>query len=120
MPKKIIFESAVHQFVTATQEILEELKAKQDARFENWSKTVASWKFEYKGPKVMLLSWSTPKPGEKLIEYSQAQFYTRGDSEKFVQKQREMDLIGVSGDEVGKSNRTYFKDISLKVLVEAN
>ena len=119
MPKKILFESAVHQFVTATQEILEDLKTKKDGRLETWSKTVASWQFEYKGPKIMLLKWTSPKQGERLIEYSQAKFYTRGDSEKFVQRQREMDLIGVAGDDVEKGNRTYFKEISLKVLAEA-
>lgn len=116
MPKKILFESAVHQMVVATRGLLDDLKNKRDSRFEPWSACVATWKFEYLGPKKMMLRWTQPSSGERLIDYSDAQFYTRGDADAFVQKQRERSLIGVGEDNVSQGNHNFFRKESESLL----
>jgi hypothetical protein len=118
MPKKIFFESAVHQFVAATQELLQDLKT-SPGDYQKAIACVDSWTFEYTGPKQMKIRWSLPKSGETVIDFTPAQFYTRGDSESFVSKQKARDLIDANRDQVFQQNRDFFKKLSRQVLTDA-
>lgn len=118
MPKKILFECAVHQLLAATQDILQGFKCSSEGYLTAIS-CVDSWEFEYLGPKQMRLSWSLPTPGEIVINYTSAQFYTRGDVENFVTKQKMRDLIDSGYDQICQQNRDFFKALSRQVLNSA-
>lgn len=119
MPKKIFFESAVHQFVMAAREFLQETQKVDRDLFHKYESCVSTWEFKYLGPKQMVLSWKNPGQGESLVEYPGAQFYVRGDDSSFVQKQKDSLLVGLESDPVSNQNRAYFKTLAIEILKKA-
>lgn len=78
MPKKIRFESAVHQFFVAADRHraqLENLRSADANLFADWiQQTVV----DYPGSQFVL-SWSYPRPGVLSINIRESRFYVRGD-----------------------------------------
>lgn len=105
MAKKILFESAVHQFATAGRRLASERHTTDPA----WSSRLGSWvrhlRFVYSRPHGMVVSWTTPSPGEYLVKFEGAQFYTRGDLPPPGTRVRKSLLA--NGDEYMRKNREF-------------
>ena len=78
MPKKIRFESAVHQFFVAADRHraqLENLSSADATLFADWIRQTV---VDYPGSQFVL-SWSYPRPGVLPINIKESRFYVRGD-----------------------------------------
>ena len=117
MPKKILFESAVHQFLWAGSR----LQARWRATSPDHARRLAAWlaalQIENPGAGQLRLSWSTPAPGHHLVDCKGAKFYTRGDTAAHAGLQRERGL-DCDGDKVMAANRAFF-DGSLRAALAA-
>src|SRR5437773_601046 len=92
MPKKILYESAVHQFLWAGRRLKEDLAATDAAAAARLADWINALTIENPGPGGLRVAWPAPQPGEHRIELRNAKFYTRGDAAAFSQKQTEAGL----------------------------
>lgn len=110
MPKKILHESAIHQFLWASQRL--RLRVSQTAPTQadalaQWLKSLA---FENPGAGSVLISWTAPAAGCYTLDYRGARFYTRGDAGTGNHKQADDDTMD--------ANRVYF-DNQLRATLTA-
>ncbi len=117
MPKKILFESAVHQFLSAGSR----LQARWRTTTPQSATQLAGWlgalHLENAGPGKLQLTWSLPAPGTHVLEYRPARFYTRGDLKTPAALPR--DRAGeFDGDGVMTANRLFF-DAALRATLAA-
>jgi len=78
MPKKLRFESAVHQLFVAAKRYrvdLEEQCPEKASRLAEWLRHV---EVDYPGSQFVL-SWRYPRPGSLSINLKESRFYVRGD-----------------------------------------
>lgn len=118
MPKKILYESAVHQFLWAARRWREQLQATDPAaagRLAAWLQTLV---IENPGGGQVRLAWSAPQPGEHLLALKNARFYTRGDAPPHSRKQAEAGLT-FADDRVMAQNAAFFAGELRTVLVRA-
>ena len=87
MPKKILYESAIHQFLWAGRRLREDLAATDPAAASRLADWINALTIENPGPGGVRLAWPAPQPGEHRLELKSAKFYTRGDAAAFTQKQ---------------------------------
>ena len=75
MPKKILYESAVHQFLWAGKRLRLRLEPSEPAR----ASTLAGWinqlTIENPGPGQVRVAWPGPVGGEHFIALKNAKFY---------------------------------------------
>lgn len=107
MPKKILYESAVHQFLWAALRLrlqLEKTNASEAARLASWvnALTIAN-----PGPGGLRVAWTAPTPGEHRLELKHAKFYTRGDAAPHRLRQAEAGLM-FTADRIMAQNITFF------------
>jgi SAM-dependent methyltransferase len=117
MPKKILFESAVHQFLWAGSRLQARWRTASPENARRLADWLGALRIENPGSGQLRLSWSTPAPGEHLVEFKPAKFYTRGDTAAFAGLQRERGLE-VGGDRVMAANQVFF-DESLRAALAA-
>jgi 2-polyprenyl-3-methyl-5-hydroxy-6-metoxy-1,4-benzoquinol methylase len=107
MPKKILYESAVHQFLWAGKRLRLRLEPVEPAR----ASTLAGWinqlTIENPGPGQVRVAWPGPVGGEHFIALKNAKFYTRGDALPHAQKQTAAGLT-FSDDRVMAQNVEFF------------
>ena len=118
MPKKILFESAVHQFVTAGRRLASEnrsLDALWSSKLRDWIKDL---QFAYTRPHGMLITWTGPSHGELLVKFDGARFYTRGDL--FSTRSEASKALTAEGDECMQRNRDFFDTQFHRALVAAS
>ena len=115
MPKKILFESAVHQFLWAGSRLQARWRTTSPENARRLAAWLAALQIENPGPGHLRLAWSTPTPGDHLVAFKDAKFYTRGDTAAHAALQRERQLEGV-GDQVMAANRTFF-DTALRTAL---
>lgn len=117
MPKKILFESAVHQFVAAGRRLASEHRSSDPL----WSSKLRDWirdlQFAYVRPHGMLIKWTTPSRGELLVKFDGARFYTRGDLSSA--RSEDSELLTVRGDDCMRLNRKFFDNQFDETLVTA-
>ncbi len=116
MPKKILYESAVHQFLWAAKRLnllLEKNAPADAARLARWISALA---VENPGGGQVRIAWTTPLPGEYHIELKSAKFYTRGDSEPHYQKQVEAGLT-FTDDHIMAHNIAFFAGELHSILI---
>lgn len=79
MPKKILFESAVHQLAASgSRRIRAQEEAGRDSmRLRSFLRGL---NLEHTGPRTIRASWTAPLSGSLDIDFSGARFYLRGDS----------------------------------------
>jgi 2-polyprenyl-3-methyl-5-hydroxy-6-metoxy-1,4-benzoquinol methylase len=78
MPKKIRFESAVHQLFVAADRFrtnLQRTSPSAAARFAEWVRQI---EVGYPGS-TFRVSWTKPRPGTLVVPLSEVRFYVRGD-----------------------------------------
>lgn len=107
MPKKILYESAVHQFLWAGRRLKEELAATDAAAAERLAGWINALMIENPGPGAVRVAWTGPKAGEHRIELKNARFYTRGDAPAHARRQQEAGLT-FHDDQVMAQNIAFF------------
>lgn len=78
MPKKILFESAVHHFLAAGSRLATELSTVAPADARRLAEWTSALSLDYPGSRFQV-SWHSPVPGECIVTTDGAKFYTRGD-----------------------------------------
>lgn len=109
MPKKILYESAVHHFLLAGSRLQHELGA-EGARLAAW---IRDLRLERAGPAQLRVTWRAPVAGQYTVDFAQAQFYTKGDGTTPI----EGDLKG--HDAIRDANAVFFDGQFRAVLDEA-
>ncbi len=107
MPKKILYESAIHQFLWAGRRLREDLAATDPAAAARLADWINALTIENPGPGGVRLAWPSPQPGEHRIELQNAKFYTRGDAAAFTQKQTAAGLT-FTDDRIMAQNIAFF------------
>jgi 2-polyprenyl-3-methyl-5-hydroxy-6-metoxy-1,4-benzoquinol methylase len=115
MPKKILYESAVHQFLWAAQRLRAQLGTDDAGRLAAWlnALTIAN-----PGAGSVRVAWAAPRAGEHLIALKGARFYTRGDATAFAEKQSAAGLP-FHDDRIMAQNVTFF-DGELRTVLLAS
>jgi 2-polyprenyl-3-methyl-5-hydroxy-6-metoxy-1,4-benzoquinol methylase len=117
MPKKILYESAVHQFLWAAKCLRVRVQAGNPARAETLARWVAALVFENPGAGAVLVKWRGPTAGEHTLPLKGARFYTRGDAAAHSQRQAAANLP-FHDDQVMAANREFF-DGELRTILTA-
>jgi 2-polyprenyl-3-methyl-5-hydroxy-6-metoxy-1,4-benzoquinol methylase len=110
MPKKIKFESFKYRFLIVAQGYSHYLMV---ADLPPWEDFINSLEFVYENGGVCI-NWKLGKPGALSLPLDEARFYTRGDSDQHIKRQRELGLVNTE-DPVKLSNAAYFRELVARV-----
>ncbi len=116
MPKKILFESAVHQFLWAASRLRAQWALTSPANAQTLADWIAALYIDNPGSGQLRLTWARPAPGNYVLEYKAAKFYTRGDTAAHAQQQSDAGLSGGPGDQVMGANMLFFDEAVRAVL----
>jgi hypothetical protein len=114
MPRKIIFESAVHQFLTAARALVPGQLEGSFAAPAGWEAFVNSMHFSYPSRLLVEVRWEHPEPGRAAFSIEGARFYLRGDTTRGREEQEKHKLI-FGWDSVGQDNERFFQNAVLEV-----
>lgn len=117
MPKKILYESAIHQFLWAGKRLRARLESTAPAQADALAQWLNALQFDYPGPGAARVRWPAPIAGDRTIALNQAKFYTRGDAEAHARRQTEAGLV-FADDRVMDANVAFF-DGELRAMLEA-
>lgn len=106
MPKKILFESAVHQLAWAGKRRLATL-AEAGRDTAELRAFLRSLEPRQTGPKTMLVSWTTPAAASFEVDFAGARFYQRGDSPTTARVPAATALVD-EDDPIERHNRLFF------------
>jgi SAM-dependent methyltransferase len=118
MPKKILFESAVHQFASAGARLQSLWRDESPAKAQRLALWLRDLQVANLGAGQLRIEWSVPSAGAHVIEFKPAKFYTRGDTPVHATLQRENSLEFAASDRVMTANRAFF-DESLRATLLA-
>jgi SAM-dependent methyltransferase len=118
MPKKILFESAVHQFLWAAKRRREHLQETDPAQAERFRVWVSALTIENPGGGRMRVAWQEPHADQHFIELKNARFYTRGDADPHYRRQAEAGLL-FAADRIMEQNIAFFDNEVGAVLAQA-
>lgn len=107
MAKKILYESAIHQFLSAARCLRLRLQATAPKNAETLAHWVAELAFENPGPGAMLVRWNAPVAGAHMLQLKGARFYVRGDAAAHTERQAAARLP-FHDDQVMAANRIFF------------
>jgi hypothetical protein len=107
MPKKILYESAVHQFLWAGRRLREHLALATPADAKRLADWINSLTIENPGAGQLRVAWSAPTAGNHLVALKNAKFYTRGDAAPHYQKQADAGLT-FTDDRIMAQNISFF------------
>lgn len=119
MPKKILYESAVHQFLWAGKRLRQRLEEREPENAAVLASWIACLTIENPGPGHVRLTWSQPQPGEHLVPLRSAKFYTRGDAAPHYKRQTEAGLT-FTDDRVMAQNIAFFDEQVRTVLAASS
>lgn len=114
MAKKILFHSAVYRFVQAAKNV-----ALKSPNYESWNKFIESFDFKHVSKKEIILTFTYPYSGEYKFDFSNADFYFRGDDSEKVKIQFESNLV-FNNDLVQDKNEGYFEKIVKDIAQTCN
>ncbi len=118
MPKKILFESAVHQFLRGAERLQLHWQQTDPRRAESFGRWIAALSIENAGSGRMRISWTQPRAGEHLVSWQAAKLYTRGDSTVHAGRQSEAGLV-FAPDRVMTENRAFFDQAVRELVAQA-
>ena len=76
MPKKILFESAIHHLASAAHRVEERVRKDCGAaKAAEFAGIIRSWAFQQPQKGVLLVKWSLPNQGEAIADYRSAKLY---------------------------------------------
>lgn len=116
MPKKILYESAVHQFLWAGRRLRERVATVDPSAAERLARWIAGLTIENPGAGAVRIAWREPRPGEYRLELRHARFYTRGDAPAHARRQAEAGLP-FAEDKVMAQNVAFF-DSALRTMLD--
>ena len=114
MPKKVLFESAIHQLSRAGVRISENHPT-LSTQLLTFAK---SWNFEHQGKNKIKVSWNYPTAGESEVDYKEATLYFRGDLPKSVEEQNSQGMP-FSPDSIQEKNKKFFEDVFIDLAKQA-
>jgi 2-polyprenyl-3-methyl-5-hydroxy-6-metoxy-1,4-benzoquinol methylase len=114
MPKKIKFESFKYRFLIAARG---EACQSEGMNQTKWNDFVRGLEFNYENGAISI-SWQVQNPGNITLQLAEPRFYLRGDSEMYVERQRETGLME-SEDPIKLKNDVYFREIVMRVAKAA-
>jgi 2-polyprenyl-3-methyl-5-hydroxy-6-metoxy-1,4-benzoquinol methylase len=117
MPKKILYESAIHQLLWAGRRLQTRSLSVAPAHTETIAHWIADLSFEYPGPGALLIRWNAPNAGSHTVALKNARFYTRGDAEVHYHRQA-MAGLTFADDSVMDANIAFF-DEELRTMLAA-
>lgn len=117
MPKKILYESAVHQFMWAGSRLRTRLSSRSPQRAEKLAAWFRSLHLDHPGPGALRLAWSEPTAGETTVYFKGARFYTRGDTPVHVEQQAAHGLLA-DADKLMEDNMAFFDELLRRTIVE--
>ncbi len=118
MPKKILFESAIHQFLSAARDFAEQERLLSAENYHRWSEFILSMQFDYPRPNFVSVEWTSPGHGKSTFSIEHVHFYTRGDNQEAVQQQKTSGLL-FGDDSVQKENLEFFRTTAQRIAGEA-
>jgi SAM-dependent methyltransferase len=118
MPKRILYESAVHQFMWAAQRLRLHLETTAPADAERLGQWIKGLTIENPGGRRLHLAWTHPQPGAHDIALQDARFYTRGDSDLHAQQQAQAGLT-FADDRIMAQNMVFFDGALRAVLAQS-
>ncbi len=118
MPKKILYESAVHQFLWAGRRLREHLAGTNPAEATRLAGWINGLTIENPGPGGLRVAWTAPLAGEHRVELKNARFYTRGDAPAHSKRQQEAGLT-FHDDRIMAQNVTFFDGELRTVLLRS-
>ncbi len=111
MPKKILFHSAIHQFLAAAK------ACQVGSQDEAWPRFVDSLRFSYSGKGEVEVTHQYPTAGAFRFSVGEANLYQRGD-----RKDRRLEQTSVASgaqDAVRLRNAAFFQNLVLEVATRA-
>lgn len=117
MPKKILFESAVHHFVTAGRRVLQ-AQAHNRSLAKTWADFLHSLTFTHPERGLFDVAWTVPTAGVARVDFSPAALYTRGDLARAVEAQKAKSQL-FAPDQVAQQNAAFFDAQVLAVARQA-
>jgi 2-polyprenyl-3-methyl-5-hydroxy-6-metoxy-1,4-benzoquinol methylase len=117
MPKNIILESAIHQYLWAGKRLRQRLGA-HDPRSQKLAEWLNGIRFERPDRAEMHVLWEKPHPGSHAVALKQAKFYTRGDHAAAYEKQAALHMT-YADDVVMSGNIQCFDQALLASLTAA-
>jgi 2-polyprenyl-3-methyl-5-hydroxy-6-metoxy-1,4-benzoquinol methylase len=118
MPKKILYESAVHQFLWAARRLRERLAKSAPAEADRLGRWINALVIDNPGGRRLHLAWTDPRPGAHDLELQGAKFYTRGDADPYARQQADAGLT-FADDQVMAQNRLFFDGELYAVLTRS-
>ena len=112
MPKKILYESAVHQLSAAGWRLQHRLPRNEADSVARWMSALT---FDQPAPRQVRVCWTFPEPGEHIVTLKSARFYTRGDSATHAVNQEAVGQL-FADDRVMEANRSFFDSELLGML----
>ena len=117
MPKKVLFASSMHQFLTAVRSLRDGGDIAPNGPLA-WDTFTSSLKFAYKGDGVVTVSWESHRQGERTFTVDRHLFYTRGD-----QPHEPVVSADAGGqpeeDGIKKANENFFRQIAKQCAEDA-
>ena len=107
MPKRILYESAIHQFVRAVQMLRNRLAHADPRKADALAHWASGLAFENPGPGSLKVSWTRPTAGTHTFPLQPVRFYTRGDAAAHSARQMDAGLT-FADDRVMAANHEYF------------
>lgn len=114
MPKKVLFESAIHQLSRAGVRV-----SQSHPNISSELLTFAkSWNFVHQGKNKIKVSWSYPNPGEIEVDYKDATLYFRGDIAKSIEEQTNKGMP-FAPDVIQERNKNFFDSVFIDLARQA-
>jgi 2-polyprenyl-3-methyl-5-hydroxy-6-metoxy-1,4-benzoquinol methylase len=118
MAKKILFESAVHQFLGAGSRAQARLRPGSPRDAAALAEWIRGLQIENLGSGQLRVTWAQPSTGEHVVEFKAAKFYTRGDTEIHGRDQHDKGLVAMD-DRVMAANCRVFDGAFLATVAAA-
>lgn len=118
MPKRPLFESAIHHLLLQAKHIADHERVIAPEMYVEWGKFINSIEFTYIDNHTILASWVYPKKGELTFSIKNAVYYSRGDMPQFVKMQAEKNQL-FENDQVKAHNDAFFASIFRSIAKKA-
>lgn len=104
MPKKIFFESARHQILTAARNMGEKRFKTSSEQYKNWITFLNSLTFKHIKGRKLEIQWAN---GTMEVDTTGATLYLRGDADQYVNEQKKIGLAS-GEDRIQVENDKFF------------
>lgn len=119
MPKRAFFESAKHHLLLQAKNIASQQRLLNPKSYTLWRNWVNSFVFNYIDSNTIKVTWEYPTPGSHTFSIKKVQYYTRGDTADFSEKQKKEHLL-FNTDSIKIANDLLFQDVVKKLSKKAN